>query len=471
MNGKWPRTSWSALLAVVWVASNSAFLFAAEPRPNIVFILADDLGYMDIGANNPNTFYETPNIDRLARRGMRFTQAYSTCPVCSPTRASIMTGRYPQRTGITDYIGGNRRGRLLPAPNANHLRLEETTIAERLREGGYATFFAGKWHLGNGEFTPNAHGFGPGLVGAAQFYYPPRSMPIDKKTDPKTTDQIAEEAVKFIGANKAQPFFAYLPFLATHIPIAAKPELVEKYKAKQSTAPADQWGKEGDRPVRLTQNHAGMAAMLEQFDSAVGRILAALDEHGLSERTIVVFTSDNGGLSTAEGSPTSNAPLRAGKGWLYEGGIRVPLIVCAPGVTPGGSTCDTPINSTDFYPTLLNFAGLPALQAGSIDGVDLTPLLRGEKLERGPLYWHYPHYSNQGCQPSGAIRDGDWKLIEQYESGRSELYHLADDLGEKNDLAEREPDRVRRLAAKLENWRKEVGAVMPTPNPKFADQQ
>jgi arylsulfatase A-like enzyme len=217
------------------------------------------------------------------------------------------------------------------------------------------------------------------------------------------------------------------------------------------------------------QNHAGMAAMLEQMDSAIGRVLAALDEHGLAERTIVIFTSDNGGLSTAEGSPTSNAPLRAGKGWLYEGGIRVPLIVHAPGVTGAGTTCETPINSTDFYPTLLKLAGLPAPAPESVDGVDIAPLLRDEKVQRGPLYWHYPHYSNQGCQPSGAIRDGDWKLIEQYESGRSELYNLQDDPSETTDLAESQPDKVKELAAKLDAWRKDVGAVMPTPNPKYAE--
>jgi arylsulfatase A-like enzyme len=471
MNCKWLTSYLLALLTFGCIDTSRAILAAAESQRNIVFILADDLGYMDIGANNPATFYETPNIDRIAARGMRFTQSYAACPVCSPTRASILTGKYPQRTGITDYIGGNRRGKLLPAPNADHLRLQEVTIAERLCDAGYATFFAGKWHLGQGEFTPNAQGFGPGLVGTAQFYYPPRGEAIDKKVDPKTSNQIADEAVKFIGQHADQPFFAYLPFLAPHIPIGAKPELVEKYTAKRAKAPAEKWDREGSRPVRLVQNHAGMAAMVEQMDSAIGRVIDALELHGLAEKTIVVFTSDNGGLSTAEGSPTSNVPLRAGKGWLYEGGIRVPLIITAPGVTELGGTCATPVISTDFYPTLLRLARFTVTGEGSIDGVDLGALLRGEKLDRGPLYWHYPHYSNQGCEPSGAVRDGDWKLIEQYESGRAELYNLREDPSETTDLAQRHPEKVKKLAAKLAAWRKDVGAIMPTPNPKFAEQQ
>ncbi len=440
----------------------------AQTMPNIVFILADDLGYMDIGANNPATFYETPNINGLARRGMRFTQGYAACPVCSPTRASIMTGKYPPRTGITDFIPGMRNAKLRSAPNDDHLRLEEVTIAERLRDAGYATFFAGKWHLGNGEYSPNAQGFGPGLEGTNQFYYPPSDEPLpDRRDDPKTTDRIANAAVKFIDAHRDQPFFAYLPFLAVHIPIGAKSELIQKYEKKKATAPAEAWGKERSSKVRLMQNHAPYAAMLEQLDSAIGRVLDALARNGMTERTIVVFMSDNGGLATAEGHPTSNLPLRAGKGWLYEGGIREPWIICAPGVTKPGSVCDTPVLSTDYYPTLLELAGLPPFPEQHRDGVSLVPLLQGGALNRGSLFWHYPHYGNQGGAPSGAARDGDWKLIEWYEDGALELFNLRADPGETHDLASANPAKVKELHAKLLAFRRDVNALMPTPNPNF----
>jgi arylsulfatase A-like enzyme len=444
-----------------------SLVHAGAAQPNIVFFLADDLGYMDIGANNPKTFYETPNIDRLAKSGMRFTQGYAACCVCSPTRGSIMTGKYPPRFGITDYIGGNRAGKLLPAPNADHLPLEEVTIAERLRDAGYATFFAGKWHLGNGEYSPNAQGFGPGLEGKNQFFYPPAAEPPpDPRDDPKTTDRIANEAVKFIAAHKDKPFFAYLPFLAVHIPIGARSDLIEKYKQKK--AEADAWGHERASKVRLTQNNAVYAAMLEQLDTAIGRVLHALETNGLSDRTIVVFMSDNGGLSTAEGHVTSNMPLRGGKGWPYEGGIREPLIIRAPGVTKSGSTCDTPVTSTDFYPTLLQLAHLPLFAEQHKDGVSLVPLLKGGRINRGaPLFWHYPHYGNQGGSPNGAVREGDWKLIEWFEDGRLELYDIAKDPGERTDLAAKNPGKVRELHAKLIAWRKEVNAVMPTPDPEF----
>lgn len=445
---------------------------AVPTRPNIVFFLADDLGYMDIGAYNPKTFYETPNIDALAANGMRFKQGYAACPVCSPTRASIMAGKYPARVRVTDFIGGaqpdkwNRPTKLLPAAYQEHLGLEEVTIAEALREAGYTNFFAGKWHLGNDEFSPNAQGFGPSLQGKNQFFYPPDSSPADPKSDPKTTDRIADAAVRFIDANKDRPFFAYLPFQAVHIPIGAKPELVEKYRRKQASAPPDAWGTERASKVRLVQNHAAYAAMLEQMDTAIGRVLAALERDGLADRTIVVFMSDNGGLATAEGHPTSNLPLRAGKGWLYEGGIREPWIIRAPGVTKPATVCDTPVTSTDFYPTLLELAGLPPRPQQHVDGVSLVPLLKGGQLARGPLFWHYPRYGNQGGAPGGAVRDGDWKLIEWYE-GNVELFNLRNDLEEAHNLAAANPANVKKLQAQLAAWRKEVGAVMPTPNPNY----
>jgi arylsulfatase A-like enzyme len=435
--------------------------------PNFIFILADDLGYMDIGANNPKTFYATPNIDLIARQGMRFTAGYAACPVCSPTRASILTGKYPVRTRVTNFLVGNRAGQFLPAPMADHLALEEVTLAERLRDAGYTNFFAGKWHLGDGEFSPNAQGFGPQLAGNKQFYYPTSpAPPPDRKDDPKTTDHIADEAVRFIAANKDRPFFAYLPFLAVHIPIGAKPELLEKYRQKQAAAPPDQWGQEEGRKVRQVQNHAAYAAMLEQLDAAVGRVLAVLDQNGLAGNTIVIFMSDNGGLATAEGWPTANLPLRGGKGWLYEGGIREPLFIRWPGVTQAGAVCDVPVTSTDFYPTLLEAAGLPLHPEQHRDGISLMPLLQGgAALKRAAIYWHYPHYSNQGGFPGGAMREGDWKLIERYEDGRVQLYDLKTDGGEQTDLATQHPERVTAMREKLHAWYRETGAQFLRPKP------
>ncbi len=467
------RTAWlRVLLALLTVSVPARQTMAATPtRPNIVFFLADDLGRMDVGAYNPKTFYETPNIDRLAQAGMRFTSGYAACPVCSPTRGSIMTGKYPPRFGVTDFIGGARSGKLRPAPNADHLPLEEVTLAEALRDAGYTNFFAGKWHLGNGPYSPNAQGFGPGLYGNAQFYYPDGPPGKADANDPKTTDRIADAAVKFIEANQDKPFFAYLPFLAVHIPIGARADLIEKYQRKKENAPADAWGTERANKVRLVQNNPVYAAMLEQMDTAIGRVLAALERLQLRGRTIVVFMSDNGGLSTAEGHVTSNLPLRGGKGWLYEGGIREPCIISAPGVTRAGSTCDTPVTSTDFYPTLLELAGLPPRPDQHKDGVSLVPLLKGGQLQRGALFWHYPHYSNQGGPPSGAVRQGSWKLIEYYEDGALELYDLSKDLGEQTNLAGREPAKAKELQAMLKDWRVQVNALMPTTRPPGEEEQ
>ena len=293
------------------------------------------------------------------------------------------------------------------------------------------------------------------------------TSPLDEKTDPKNTNRIVAEAVRFIEAHHDQPFFAYLSFNALHIPIGSHPDLVAKYEAKAKTAPPVVWEQERGLQVRTVQSHAGYAAMVEQLDQGIGRVLAALDRTGLAERTIVVFMSDNGGLATAQGQPTANAPLRAGKGWGYEGGVREPWIICAPGVTKPGSVCGTPVISTDFYPTLLDLAGLPLRPQQHCDGVSLLPLLKGGPLQRGPLFWHYPHYGGQGGAPYGAVRDGDWKLIEWFEDGTRELFNLCDDIGEKNNLAAVNPGKVSELHAKLTAWRTEVKAIMPTPNPDY----
>lgn len=458
-----------AALLVLFASLPATLSGATAAKPNVVFILADDLGIMDIGAYNPKTFYETPTINALAQRSMKFTQGYAACPVCSPTRASIMTGKYPARVGVTDYIGRNRAAKMKPAETADHLALEEVTIAERFRDAGYATFFAGKWHLGTGQFSPGAQGFPADIEGTGQFYYPKSDTPPpNPKDDPKTTDRIASEAVKFIAAHKDRPFYAYLPFLAVHIPIGARSELVQKYERKKATAPEDAWGQERESKVRLVQNNAVYAAMLEQLDQAVARVLDALETNGVADRTIVVFMSDNGGLATAEGHPTSNLPLRGGKGWPYEGGIREPWIMRVPGMTKPGSVCDTPVVSTDFYPTLLELAGLPLAPAQHRDGISIVPLLKGGQLQRNaPIFWHYPHYGNQGGRPFGAIREGDWKLIEWYEDGAIELYNVPADTPEKNNVADAHADKVKDLRAKLAVWRTEVGAKMPTPNPDW----
>ncbi|MEM9159207.1 MAG: sulfatase [Verrucomicrobiota bacterium] len=468
--------------------------------PNILFILVDDLGYMDIGANNPDTFYETPSIDGLAAEGMRFTDGYAANPVCSPTRYSLMTGKYPTRIQATNYFPGKREGLFKPAPLADHVPLEEITLAEVLRDAGYRTFFAGKWHLGEEEaFWPEHQGFdinrggwskgGPWFGGK---YFSPYGNPRleDGPEGEFLTARLADETIAFMEANRDEPFLAYLSFYSVHTPLMAPEELVRKYeeKAKRSGlggkpqfgVEEQVWPRSGlanpkrvdrkaryykgqqERRVRILQSHAVYAAMVESMDTSVGRVLAALDDLGIREETIVCFTSDNGGLSTSEGHPTSNLPLRGGKGWIYEGGIREPFIVRWPGVTKAGSVNETPVCSIDFFPTLLEAAGVRRQYA--VDGVSLIPELSGEgEIERDALFWHYPHYSNQGGFPSGAVRVGDWKLIERYEDGRTHLYHLKDDIGETTDLAESETARVTEMRRRLHDWYEEVDALFLRP--------
>ncbi len=456
----------------------------AKP-PNVVFILVDDLGWTDLGCFG-STFYETPNIDRLAATGMRFTNAYAACPVCSPTRASILTGKYPVRVGITDYInpaGGNqpenwkRKTKLLPAAYSDRLALSETTLAEVLKEQGYATFFAGKWHLGPEGYWPENQGFDVNMGGierggpyGGERYFSPYGNPrlTDGPEGEHLPHRLATETVKFITDHHEQPFLAYLSFYSVHTPLMSREDLKQKYEAKRQSVQqcGPIWGEEGSRKLRLIQEHAVYAGMVEAMDSAVGEVLDALSELEIDDETLVFFMSDNGGLSTSEGHPTSNLPLRAGKGWMYEGGIREPMIVRAPNVTAAGSVCDSPVTSTDFLPTILDLAGLNSRPGLHLDGVSFVPLLRGESQARGPMYWHYPHYGNQGGAPTAAIRDGDWKLIEWYEDGRLELYNLADDIGEQRNLSDSNPAKRDELHAKLVAWRKSVDANMPSAGPK-----
>lgn len=459
-------------LIAVGLAFSAASAFAAD-RPNFMFFLVDDLGYMDIGANNPGTFYETPNVDALARSGMRFTNGYAANPVCSPTRYSIMTGKYPTRVGATNFFSGTRAGRFKPAPLFNRMPLEEITLAEALQEAGYKTAFLGKWHLGpTEEFWPEHQGFdvniGGHVRGLPRSYFSPYSNPRlkDGPRGEHLTARLTDEAIRLIDENKNDPFLIYLSFYTVHTPLQAPKKLVEKYRRKAETVtgqrefgPEEQvWPNARERRVRLVQKHATYAAMVETMDRSIGRVLDHLRKSGLDKNTVVCFTGDNGGLSTSEGSPTSNLPLRGGKGWIYEGGIREPFLIRAPGVTKPGSVSDEPVISTDFYPTILELAGIEQKPEQHRDGVSLVGVLKDEEGLFRQLFWHYPHYSNQGGFPGGATRDGDWKLIERYEDGRTHLYNLADDIGEQNDLAAQMPDRVRHMRECLHDWYGTVNA-------------
>ena len=465
---------------------------------NVVVILADDLGWTDL-ATFGSSFYDTPALDALAASGVRFTAAYAAAPVCSPTRSSLVTGQYPARTSNTDYFGARQPEQLaerpsyakplLPAHYEDRLAAEHTTLAEALSAEGFATFFAGKWHLGTGGTVggsyPQDHGFDENVGGwerggpyGGNKYFSPYGNPqmSDGPEGEHLPDRLARETARFVREHADQRFLAYLSFYSVHTPLIGRDDLVAKYEERREQrglaelGEDELWGSEPPRKVRLVQEHATYAAMVEALDQAVGVVLDALDEAGVADETLVVFYSDNGGLSTSEGHPTSNLPLRAGKGWLYEGGIREPVIVRWPGVTRAGTTCDVPVISTDVYPTVLEALGLDARPEQHVDGRSFADLLADPSLGGGEreLFWHYPHYGNQGGTPGGAIRAGDWKLIEFYEDGRLELYDLGADVGEEDDLAEEQPERAAELRDRLDAWRAEVGARMPTPNPNAA---
>jgi len=453
---------------------------AGQPK-NVVVFLVDDLGFMDIGANNPACVYQTPNIDRLAKAGMRFTDGYAACPVCSPTRYAMMTGRYPSRADATNYFMGRRAETYRPAEARDRMELSERTIAEELRDRGYSTFFAGKWHLGpSEEFWPERQGFDVnkggwsrgGPYGPGKYFVPYGNPRIDDGPEGEHLPaRLAEEACRFVEANKEKPFLAYLSFYSVHTPLVARQDLIQKYRRLIAELPKEgpEFGEEEQvfltkklRKVRLLQRHATYAAMVEAMDLAVGQVLDKLDALGLAEDTIVVFTSDNGGLSTSEGSPTSNLPLRGGKGWIYEGGIREPWIWRVPGVTSPGSTCGAPTCSVDLLPTVLELIGAPSV-AHDIDGVSVAAALRGDELPERPLFWHYPHYGNQGGFPASAVRLGNYKLIERLEDGRIHLYDLSRDLGERLDIAQQQPSRAARMRELLHAWYREVDAKFLRP--------
>ncbi|MDZ4405246.1 sulfatase [Prosthecobacter sp.] len=457
-------------------------LHAAE-KPNVIFLLADDLGRQDLGCYG-STFYETPNLDRIAKEGALFTNGYAACPVCSPTRAAVQTGRWPQRTGVTDYIGAamkpelwKRNTLLLPAPYTDRLAHEEVTMGEMMKSSGYATFFAGKWHLGPEGYWPENQGYDSNMGGVDRGgpygpgkYFTPYNNPRlpDGPPGEHLPDRLATETCKFIEANKNKPFFACYSFYDVHTPLNARADLTAKYEEKRKKLGLEpKFGREEPRDVRLVQEHAVYAAMVEAMDLAVGKILSKLDELDLAKNTLIIFTSDNGGLSTSEGSPTSNLPLRGGKGWLYEGGIREPLLIRWPAVLKAGQTIDTPVCSPDYFATLMDVAG--GKTTTKVDGVSLRPLLEGKgDLPERSLCWHYPHYGNQGGAPGAAIRRGDWKLIQWFEKpDEPELYNLRDDLSETKNLATQEPKRVKTLLAELQAWQKDVGALLPVKNTAY----
>ncbi len=475
----------AAALAVPGCAGiNSQAARGPKKKLNFVFFLIDDLGWTDLGCYG-SSFYETPNVDRLASEGMRFTEAYAACPVCSPTRGSILTGKYPARLGITQWIGGSQE----PTEYADRLALEEVTIAEVLQREGYATGFVGKWHLSpreadiRADFYPDKQGFdvniGGDWSGAPPTYFWPykrgnralEEMPPGGEEGEYLTDRLTDESLKFLEGNKGRPFLLYLSHYAVHTPIESKEVLTDKYKAKAERLPgpeaqrfADVYGR---YKTRLVQDNPAYAGMVQSVDESVGRVMQKLEELGVADNTVVIFMSDNGGLSTVprEG-PTGNLPLRAGKGWLYEGGIREPMLIKWPGVVKPGSVCDEPVTSTDFYPTMLEMAGLDLMPEQHIDGVSMVPLLKNKgRLKRKAIYWHYPHYHGSGNRPSGAVRAGDYKLIEWYEDNSVELYNLKSDIGEKHDLAKIMPEKAAELQAMLAKWRKQMNARMPAAGP------
>lgn len=495
---------------------------AEERPPNIVFFLVDDLGWSDVACFG-SSFYDTPNIDRLAEEGVKFTNAYAACHVCSPTRASILTGKYPATLNLTDWLNGRENFPfqvLLNAEKAMSLNPEETTLAEVLKGLGYETALFGKWHLGK-DTNPTEHGFdihAPHSVnsnlGRKGFLNPKKIPGLDGGE--YVTDRLAELAANYIEEKKDKPFLLYMSHFSVHDPIQGRPDLVEKYEKKLASLPqhdGPDFILEGnpDSPtypsraeldkliklpeyrdtyksysndlikVKQRQDNVQFAGMVESVDQSLGTLLAKLKELGLEENTIIFFMSDNGGMSVMNGTPkfettkdkidtrasSSNLPLRGAKGWLYEGGIRVPMIVKWPGKGKKGTVCDEPVISVDFFPTILEMVGAENKIKG-IDGKSFTRLVQGEEMDRGPIYWHFPHYSNHGMQsPGGAIRDGDYKLLEYFENGTVQLFNLKNDIGEQNDLSKIEVKKTKELTTKLRQWRKDVDAQMMKPNPDY----
>ena len=474
-----------ALLGVLSVFSISAIRASGQTqRPNILLIVADDLGEMDMGFNNPNTFYETPNLDKLARQGTRFTEGYSASPVCSPSRYALQTGKYPARSGLTDYLPGGQSQRFKPAPVTQQMSLREVTLAKALKPAGYTTAFVGKWHLGaEPVYWPEGQGYDINFAGCDMGhpadYFVPYKNPRLKDGPPGEylPQRLASEAIGLLERFKrdGKPFFmCYCDYLV-HTPLQAPESLIAKYRDKavrEGRSPTGRFGTEAQydlikqpRKVRLEQGLPVYSAMVESLDTALGRVLAKLDELGLADNTLVIFTADNGGVSTSEGYPTSNLPFRGGKGWMYEGGIREPFLVRWPGHVPAGAVRASPVIGVDVYPTVLEAAAVPTPAGVHLDGRSVLAAARGEMEAERDLFWHYPHYSPQGGFPASAVRSGALKLIEDLEDGRLFLYNIESDPGELHDLASAMPKEVLQLQARLAAWQRETGAKFLRPRP------
>lgn len=458
-------------------------------RPNFIFIFLDDMGWKDLACTG-STFYETPNIDRLCREGMHFANAYASCPVCSPSRASFLTGKYPARLGVTDWIDmeGSMhplRGKVIDAPYIRHLPAGEYTIAQALTDAGYAAWHVGKWHLGGEAFYPEKFGFEKNVGGCSwghphKGYFSPYGIhTLAEGPDGEyLTDRITDEAIRLIKEKDDRPYFLNLCHYAVHEPIQVKDTDRERFEKKAKEQGLDNVAaivegeymhtedKKGRRVERrVVQSDPSYAGMIWNLDENIGRLLQAVEESGEAENTVVVFTSDNGGLSTSEGSPTCNLPAVEGKGWMYEGGVRVPLIIRYPGTILPGTRCDVPVTTTDFFPTFLELAGLPLQPEHHRDGVSLVPLLKGKALPPRPLFWHYPHYGNQGGTPGSSVVFGNYKLIEFLEDGSTRLYNLQSDFSETHDLSEEQPEIREQLLLLLHGWQRDVNALFPAVNP------
>jgi len=450
-----------------------------EKKPNIVFILVDDLGYMDLGFTGC-PYYETPYIDQLASGGVVFTQGYAASRVCSPSRASIMTGKFTARHGITDWIGAksgtewrsnNRHDILLPASYVHNLSKKDTTLAEALSLSGYKTHFSGKWHLGKEGSYPENHGFDVNAGGwdkgspIGGYFSPWENPKLPNNQDGENLSmRLAKETASFIEQNKDSTFFAFLSFYAVHGPIQTTQEKWKKYrdKAHENAIPENGYVMESILPIRQVQDNPIYAGLVESMDEAVGKVLQTLKNNGLDKNTIVVFTSDNGGVASGDNFSTSNLPLRGGKGYQWEGGIREPYIIKAPMLNSGGSESSYPVIGTDFYPTLLDLANIKLKPEQHIDGVSLKPILEGKQMSiRRPLYWHYPHYGNQGGNPSSIIQENGWKLIYYWETGLEELYDLKNDPGEQQNLSTKRPEIAKTMSKQLMGWLTQVGAKFP----------
>lgn len=452
-------------------------------KPNFLFILVDDLGYNDLSCMG-SKYYETPNIDSIAQNGMVFTNGYAACQVSSPSRASIMTGKFPARHGITDYIGAptgtdwrkhNRNTKLLPAPYIHHLPFADTTLAEALKANGYKTFFAGKWHLGSKEekSLPTDHGFDINKAGCRKGgpygggYFAPFNLPSlkDRKEEKGLglPMRLARETAGFIEQNKEEPFFAYLAFYAVHAPIQTTQKKWKKYrdKAEKNGIADDGFAMERRLPIRKHQDNPIYAGLVEMVDEAVGHVLQTLKKSELDENTIIIFTSDNGGVASGDDFSTTICELRGGKGYQWEGGIRVPVIVHVPWLQSKGKKCDVPVAGTDYYPTILELANINLKPEQHIDGVSIVPLLKGKKIPQRELIWHYPHYGNQGGDPSSIIRDGKWKLIYYYEDQNYELYDLGKDKKETNNVADKNRAIAQKLHTKLHEQLKALDVKYP----------